>query len=112
MKEETAAADPGRHADQIQESTRPSTTPIGTAGAAGWPEHQAPAHGREGAGTESGSARPDRSKITGSINEEKCPESVLDLTRCEHPARTGEGADRTSAKSERKAPAGSKTGCR
>jgi hypothetical protein len=93
-----------------QESTDRSSTPAGTAGVAGWPEHHAPEHGRgvdgTGCGSDGSLSSPDRSRIRGSIRPTRCPGSVRDVTRCEHPACTPEGAYRRIPRSNKTAPEG------
>jgi hypothetical protein len=108
-KEESVEVKPGTDAYQAQEASGPSNTPAGTAGAAGWPEHQAPEQGRgsgrAGSFPDSSSSTPNRSRIKGSIRVDCRPGWVRDVTRWEQPASTPRGASRTKAKSDTVAPA-------
>ena len=66
-KEGSGETKAGADGHQGQESSRPSSTPIGAAGAAGCPEHRTPEQGRGTGGTGSFSDRPARSRIKGSM---------------------------------------------
>jgi hypothetical protein len=102
-KEGPVEAKHGISMHQAQESSRPSHTPAGTDGAAGWPEHHVPEHGSGDEGTGSGSDRPAKSKIKGSIREESRPGSVREVTRWLQPAQADPGAEKPWTRRSRKA---------
>jgi len=112
-EKEAGVIKPGIDAHQAQEPSRPSTTPAGTAGAAGCPEHNAPEQGRGSGGTVSGSdglaTPPAWSRIKGAISEGIRPGLVWDVTRCEQLACAAGGAIRADARSDMTAAAGKDT---
>jgi hypothetical protein len=101
----TSGIDP-HHAQKSRCSLK---TMCGNAGVAGCSEHQAPEHGRAGAGKGSGSDGPAQlleiSMTDASMSEESLPGSVREVTRCEHPARAVSGVSRAHARSGKTAPA-------
>jgi hypothetical protein len=92
-------------AGQAQESSTSSRAAVGTEGAAGSPEHNAPEHG---AGGNAGSdpVRPETPPIKGSTSAASCLGLVRERTVCEQPARAAAGARKTHTNSDNAAKAG------
>jgi hypothetical protein len=109
-KDSAVKANPGTDAIHAHDSGRTSIDPVGTAGEAGCPEHNAPEQGRGNAGTGRSSDCPVRSWNRGSISDESRTELVRELTSWEQPASATVGAIMASTRSIKMAPAGRPAG--